>query len=38
MRLNILIKCGCGRDFFVSQPELLQPNREMTEEQDDSLL
>lgn len=39
MSLNTLIKCGCGRDCFVSQPatsqSLLQPDREMTEEQDE---
>lgn len=38
MSLKTLIKCGYGRDCFISQSELLQPNREMTEEQDDCLL
>lgn len=31
MRLNTLIRCGCGREYFISQPELLHRSREMTE-------
>lgn len=30
--LYALITCVCGRECFISQPELLQPDREMTED------